>query len=873
MATPGEANQDAGPEPFDLLLIPTGLYFMAAMTLGGSSSILASAAGLEIGGLLLLALALACLAVHPPGRGAIWPLVLAALALAVPLVQLVPLPPEVWRHLPGREIVAEGYQVVGAPQPWLPVSLDPAATWGAFFKLAPPLSLFCATLVLGDGARRRLAIVVPVAAVCSIALAILQKSGGEGRAFFGIVDLAGGTGASGLFANRNHQGLLLATAIPLSGLIAIGPRAAAWGRPMRLVIGASLILVLAVGAIVTTSRAALALVGLSVLFTGAIAGGQLLEGRRSVWGGLLALLLIFALLLGAGLAATLSYAPTAERFQTALGSDLRFSLFPKVAKVGLELAPVGGGMGAFAAVYQGHESATEIAPAYINHAHNDYLELWLEAGFAALAMIVGFLLWYGRAALAWIQTTSTLSRPAALTGAGVIALILLHSLVDYPLRTPAIAALFGFSCALLVPPPHPTPRNLGRARKLLRVAVASLVAWPILGVCGWLCFSQSVAAYYDVSDPDRALVWWSRNPQALIAVAEREFGQSSSNPASRTRAGAMAMRALHVSPLNPVPLRVLGLIAEGEGRPARAIFEAAAHRSLRDKLTQVWLFSDALSRRDYPAVMMRGDIALRQAWQIESILVPLMIDTLGAPEARRALASALAQGPDWRSSFLNVATKTPGQLSNSRGVYARLRASARPPTAAESAGLINRLVEAGRFAEAHWEWAQSAKPPAYAAPAFIYDGDFRGLPGEPPFNWKLTAESGAYAELVQLDDGASALSAVAVQPGPVVLARQLLVLAPGHYQLTGSARVRSGDFSWRMTCFPAGPPDADSSAGSGSAGDWRPFALAIEVPQGCAAQYLELVGSAPDGVEHGEASFRHLELQRIVGSATVPVAP
>ncbi|MCR6702433.1 MAG: O-antigen ligase family protein [Dokdonella sp.] len=87
---------------------------------------------------------------------------------------------------------------------------------------------------------------------------------------------------------------------------------------------------------------------------------------------------------------------------------------------------------------------------YVNHAHNEYLQWWLEAGVPALVAMA-------LAAVALALTARGLAlRRAAQRADGVAALIALlailaHSTVDYPLRTPALlavaAALAGMAAA------------------------------------------------------------------------------------------------------------------------------------------------------------------------------------------------------------------------------------------------------------------------------------------------------------------------------------------------------------------------------------------------------------------------------------------
>ena len=110
--------------------------------------------------------------------------------------------------------------------------------------------------------------------------------------------------------------------------------------------------------------------------------------------------------------------------------------------------PWGAGLGSFRSVYQLYESRDQISTTYVIHAHNDYVELALELGVAGILLIVAFLVWYGRAVWrAWRHTDGGIYARAASI---VTAAILVHSLVDFPLRTAAISAAFAMCLALLV---------------------------------------------------------------------------------------------------------------------------------------------------------------------------------------------------------------------------------------------------------------------------------------------------------------------------------------------------------------------------------------------------------------------------------------
>ncbi len=92
---------------------------------------------------------------------------------------------------------------------------------------------------------------------------------------------------------------------------------------------------------------------------------------------------------------------------------------------------------------------------YVNRAHDDYLELWLEAGVVGATFGAIGLIWIGRNAISpWRRADAgsadnLLARAATIS----IALLLLHSFVDYPLRTSAMLAFFAVACALLTKAP------------------------------------------------------------------------------------------------------------------------------------------------------------------------------------------------------------------------------------------------------------------------------------------------------------------------------------------------------------------------------------------------------------------------------------
>ena len=116
----------------------------------------------------------------------------------------------------------------------------------------------------------------------------------------------------------------------------------------------------------------------------------------------------------------------------------------------MDFQPAGSGLGSFVPLYQTREHVLDRPDEYATHAHNDYLEWLLETGLPGAVLLLAFLFWFAvRVKRLWTQQQAALGRAASIA----IGAMLLHSMVDYPVRTAALAALCGLCLALMVPPP------------------------------------------------------------------------------------------------------------------------------------------------------------------------------------------------------------------------------------------------------------------------------------------------------------------------------------------------------------------------------------------------------------------------------------
>lgn len=363
-----------------------------------------------------------------------------AAMIALVILHLAPLPPTVWQALPQRGLVASIDDAAGLSGLWRPLSLTPEQTWNALYSLAVPLSIAMLFTRLDERSRTRL--IAPLLALglaCGI-LGLMQISGGENSPFY-FYRLYNAGSPIGFFANRNHTAAFMACMLPL--LAAYASRRGDDDERERFrqivaLVGTPLILLLL---LLLGSRAGL-LVGAIGLATMPV----VFEGsgyRKIAWKARVALLAAGAAI-AVGLIAIATLASRSEaldRLFASEGQDYRITTFRPVLELTIDYLPFGSGLGSFVETYQRAEPESMIEPRYLNHAHNDLLELALTGGVPALLILAAIAFFAGRSAWRCFVSPSRSSQSAVRRAAIVsLALIAAASLFDYPLRTPAMMA-------------------------------------------------------------------------------------------------------------------------------------------------------------------------------------------------------------------------------------------------------------------------------------------------------------------------------------------------------------------------------------------------------------------------------------------------
>jgi O-antigen ligase len=420
-------------------LYATIAFIMACFVLGGSSRADVVQHALLRPLAIILAVAIIGFAPRIDWRAIRWPGGLL-LALAVLMVlQLVPLPYAWWAGLPGRDLARSAVSLIDAQDPAHGLSLTPDRTLNSLFSLTVPAATLLAMAALDPRQRR---IVLPWllgGMAASMLLGFLQLV--QGRLYLYEVTNLGS--AVGFFANRNHNAALIAASLPLLACLATWPVHKPATRPVLwLVSGGTMVLaLLAVFAI--GSRWGLAVAAVGLLWALLVARRELGQwlGRYSkpvrIALSTLPLVLVAGLVVIAALG---SRDETLRRlFEMTVTEDLRLQSLPVTMAMMRELFPIGSGFGSFEAMYRIAEPRSLLSLQYLNHVHNDYVEVAIDAGIAGLALLAVAMGWFAvRTIKSFARRASAddMERRMARAAGGVALIAALASIADYPVRTP-----------------------------------------------------------------------------------------------------------------------------------------------------------------------------------------------------------------------------------------------------------------------------------------------------------------------------------------------------------------------------------------------------------------------------------------------------
>ena len=363
---------------------------------------------------------------------------LGAMLLALYLIYLIPLPVGMWSELSGRDIIVQSFELTDIQPPSLPLSLTPELTFFSIFNFLP----LCAVVIIMGLSAQKTEIANAEKTILVIAISSF---------LIGLIDVLFGTHLFsayqiynigfpvGIFSNINHQASLLAISLPLAIFYAHDFRKKRRRSEMKTttfgLIGA---IILTLGLLLTQSVAGYFLLIISVVFSVLIMNSS---GKHSK----LLLSSISILILGLMINTFLfenQFQLALDKF-TAQSASGRSQVFENSISIAQNFGFFGAGPGSFDTVYRLFENKDTLSPIFVNQAHNEFLQLWIEFGVLGLVWVALGLLWFVSCGFL-LSKSKRRSRLKGRIYLVCVFLVLIHSLVDYPLRTMAIGTIFTF---------------------------------------------------------------------------------------------------------------------------------------------------------------------------------------------------------------------------------------------------------------------------------------------------------------------------------------------------------------------------------------------------------------------------------------------
>lgn len=393
-----------------------------------------------------------------------FPINMTLLLALLMIIQLIPLPPELWTQLPERKVFAELAELAGIEQPWRPISLSPSKTWNSLFSLCVPLAAMMLFMNINARDRRRAILFIMVLIALSAAWGILQTLGSSRGPLYLYRITNHGT-AVGLFANRNHQSYMLVSLILFLGWHSFYLQQKNKINPLKLSMTLGGIFILIPLIFITGSRSGLILmvpaliIALYFFYFGGhfkrkeklykpsksnskinIVAKLKINSDRFIFVGLIITILLLAVS-----AIIFSRSLAFDRLFADNGIDeLRLKVTPVLLHMVDSYLVFGSGFGSFEHIYKIYEPLDFLSPNYFNQAHNDWLQLIIEGGIAALFLLAILIIWIARHAIFILFRIKKLdhNKTSALMCLTFFCLTAIASIADYPIRVPIVMVVF-----------------------------------------------------------------------------------------------------------------------------------------------------------------------------------------------------------------------------------------------------------------------------------------------------------------------------------------------------------------------------------------------------------------------------------------------
>ncbi len=410
-------------------------------------------------------------------------------------IQFVPLPSGIIRFIsPETYHLYRETVLVSNPDAWISISINKKATLMEFFRIVSYISFYILSVQLltkKESFSKTLTVVIVFISMLSF-IAIIQQLISNNKIFWFRELTQGGT-PFGPYVNRNHYACLMEMMFPLvvSMLLFYKPHIPEKSFRQKineifslektniyLLLGFSSILI-ATSIFLTLSRSGIISICLSMIFFGLLFILKNVSRRRAF----IIIILSILIILSVG---WFGWDPILERFEKIFNqqgdiADLRLKIWEDSKNIVRDFPITGTGFGSFISIYQKYRTIP--GDKVVDHAHNDYIELFVDGGLIAILLSFWFIfsIFY-KSYVVFRKRREVYSLYLYIGSISGIIAILIHSVTDFNMHIGANGLYFFLLSSLVVSASHTRLRNNvnNTYLKLIHMPVNTLIVPMVL---------------------------------------------------------------------------------------------------------------------------------------------------------------------------------------------------------------------------------------------------------------------------------------------------------------------------------------------------------------------------------------------------------
>ena len=432
------------------------------------------------------------------------------------LVALIQVPVDTWLALPARSYYQDVVQWHQSSQPdlrKLALSLDAVGTTQAICVAVSALAVCIGAFTLPRPLIMKLLALFVFLAIVEAILGLLQYalSGPKSLSYSPMPQ----NRAIGSFINRNHFATWLAMSLPIVVLRTSGAftfhssdRSSHPGY-WQLWWGLAVVLITA-ALLASASRAGSSAALIVTVATLCVVATRRMAGKRSLV--ILAIVSTIALLVSETILPRFALAFSDEALRDSAAG--RAIIYERAFDAAKQFFPIGSGLGSFSIAFQRFQPP-ELESLFIEHVHNDYIQLLFETGAAGVLILALFATSAVATTICLYKYRDDFHRIAPAIGCFLgAAAFAFHSLFDFPAHIPAvaIAATFLFTAAIRLSLPE-----AGSERRKPGVTTSgSVAATPLKLATEMRPVRKTHGNLVSPHDPSLAGLFHPRDPNATV---------------------------------------------------------------------------------------------------------------------------------------------------------------------------------------------------------------------------------------------------------------------------------------------------------------------------------------------------------------------